>query len=67
MNKYQLSELDLKKCTLIIDKLDRVVRDLSTPNNEGINHGRAVYWDKKNKLFGIYLMQSIPQPDLRSR
>ena len=51
MNKYQLSELDLKKCALIINKLDRVVRDLSTPNNEGINHGRAVYWDKKNKLY----------------
>ena len=25
MNKYQLSELDLKKCALIINKLDRVV------------------------------------------
>jgi glycosyltransferase involved in cell wall biosynthesis len=51
MNKYQLSELDLKKCALIINKLDRVVRDLSTSNNESINHGRAVYWDKKNKLY----------------
>ena len=43
MNNYQLSELDLKKCTLIIDKLNRVV--------DGINHGRSVFWDKKNKLY----------------
>ena len=43
MIKYQLSELDLKKCALIINKLDRVV--------DGINHGRSVFWDKKNKLY----------------
>ena len=43
MIKYQLSELNLKKCALIINKLDRIV--------DGINHGRSVYWDKKNKLY----------------
>ena len=40
MIKYQLSELNLKKCALIINKLDTIV--------DGINHGRSVYWDKKN-------------------
>ena len=43
MIKYQLSELDLKKCSLIINKLDRII--------DGINHGRSVFWDKKNKLY----------------
>ena len=43
MEIIQLSSLDLKDCAIVLNKADRVV--------EGINHGRSVYWDKKNKLY----------------
>ena len=43
MEIIQLSSLDLRDCAIVLNKADRVV--------DGINHGRSVYWDKKNKLY----------------
>ena len=42
-DRVQVSDLELSNLPLIKDKYNRVV--------DGINHGRAVYYDKENNLF----------------